>query len=1534
MQGSSLNFQGSTEGLMLSKTLKAGYGIFAHSRAIALRGILPLDYFIYEYGRNIGKIKPLKHHTLPLLLICFFSAVILLLCSAGLTYAADIKVSPSATRVSPGENFYIDINVENIPSEGLGAVQFRLNIVAQGSNVSGVSDTSQGKATDISVSAPLLIGLPTANRSGIGDFFLNATGPNGILVMDNEPLNNGSALYTFGHTNGSTPSSGGGSVARFHFAVGKDVAAEKIVITLSDVMLLDTGVMYPLDTNTGATIELRCITKVPNLLGLSRADAQAALQAAGLLAGNIYEIDNQNKIYSLNQVLIQLYAAGTSVICETPVDLAINTAPSEVGNTNAADKPNDESGGVILSWTPSISSDTAGYRVYLDTQLLTEIRNPSSTGTEISGLPVGQVSQLKITAFDSFGNESSGVTVSATAVDDVAPRITIDGVVEGAFYSSSVLPSISVIDSNLSAKEILLNGIAYAMAAIGIEGNYTLKVTATDSSGNTTTKEIHFVIDKTPPSIAVSGIEKGRYYNTDVIPVITVTEPNLQNAEFLLNGSLYGSGTLISAEGAYELKIEALDKAGNKLSDTYVFYIDKAKPISGISTGTPKFENNGSVFVTGSTMFTLAANDEGIISSGVSKIEYRVNGGDWSAYGSPFNLSGIADGTVTVDHRASDIAGNIEDYHTLLLKADNTPPDTSLNIGMPNFTGADGTIYIGQQSNISLSASDALSGVATTEYRIDGGAWISYGPFTITAEGSHTIEYRSADNVGNIETAKSITVIIDNTPPVTTIRVGDPKYAAVDGMLYITGNTLFTLSATDNLSDVAVTEYRIDGGAWITYALFNIPAEGAHIIESRSIDNVGNAETEVVLTVISDNTPPATAITVGHPKYTTAGTFYVSGNTTFTLTSSDNLSGVSKTEYRIDGGQWLNYATFNLPSEGSHVIGFRSTDNLGNTETERTIEVITDNTPPVSSVNIGVPQYSANGNTYIGGNTEITITASDAGSGINKTEYSIDNSSFIAYVSPLNLAAYSEGNHTINYRSIDNLGTTEDAKTLIVIVDKTPPQTAISASDPLVEGIVNTISPRTRFTLSSSDNLSGVKEISCKIDSGAWQPYIANFSLSGLAAGAHTITYKAMDNVLNEEIEKTITVRLIVIDVQKGLSSEPVVLAGVWTDENGSDTAQKQADMNNLNSVLSSLGLSYYMAPGNEEFVEAVRSGRYNTYLLVDYKEPLLGKEIRESVYYGSGLIFIKTSPQADPFLDDVFGVKFTGKTTSSDLPVNLVESPISASRTINSSGKGVISTITSNTAQSFGYVIDKRNTFDSIVSNQYGRGKTILYNFDLLYTTDHSLLTDLISNSLNYVKPIEQHPSALDSMPVKISVDNSTEPVDIKLIETIPAGTSADSISPNASVTGNTITWQKYLNISEKAAFRYYLNIPDASGDYTTDTELRYSNNGEYRLYGNYSLNFNVPNNSGELLQAIISSLGSIPVNNMADADRITKAVTDLSAISANASSRKEAEQNIRLITNATDEIRKLSFDISDVRLKLDELLRIWEKKWYLMEE
>jgi hypothetical protein len=637
------------------------------------------------------------------------------------------------------------------------------------------------------------------------------------------------------------------------------------------------------------------------------------------------------------------------------------------------------------------------------------------------------------------------------------------------------------------------------------------------------------------------------------------------------------------------------------------------------------------------------------------------------------------------------------------------------------------------------------------------------------------------------------------------------------------------------------------------------------------------------------------------------------------------------TEYRIDGGAWTTYAPFTMAGEGQHTIDYYSKDSVTNTEAVKTLVVITDNTVPASTLAIGSPQYQSDGKLYVGGGTGITITASDTVSGVKKTEFSIDGGEWNVYTTVFTLSSYDDGAHTIRYRSTDNVANGEEAKELAVILDKTPPQTAISASDPLFDGITNTISPSTFLTMSAGDALSGVKTIAFRINNGAWEAYTGSFSLTGMTAGQYIIGYRATDNVLNEETEKTITLRLIIMEVEKKIAADSIILVGVENDN--SDLDRKQADIQMLSKLLTSLNVTYTVAETTEDFTTALRSGRYNTYVLIDVKDPLIGEEVRESVFSGDGLIFIKTQPNADPFLDDTFGLKFSGRTTSDNLTITLLESPISTEGTLQTIGKSVISTLTSTTAQVYGSVVDKKEVYPAVIFNQYERGKVLLYTFDLLNAGDQPLASALLIESINFVRPTEQTPRALGSAPVRITVTNSTEPVEMKVIETLPYGATVDTVVPRVTPVDDTLTWRKSMAASERAGFGYYLNLPDAAGSYLSKTELAYNNNGFFRTYGQYGLLLTVQNSSGEQLGKVLTNLRSLAVKTASDTDRVGKAIDLLMLVNANAGTRREAENNIKVILQAIDEVRKLSFDAPALRIEFDELLKVWEKKWYLLE-
>src|SRR5207249_50510 len=124
------------------------------------------------------------------------------------------------------------------------------------------------------------------------------------------------------------------------------------------------------------------------------------------------------------------------------------------------------------------------------------------------------------------------------------------------------------------------------------------------------------------------------------------------------------------------------------------------------------------------------------------------------------------DGTHTITYRSTDAVGNVETARTATVRIDTIAPATTDNAP----AGWSKTAV-----TVALAATDAASGVSTTEYKVDGAARRSTGPSVAipapadhSNDGPHTITYRSTDTAANVETAKTATVRIDTMAPVTT----------------------------------------------------------------------------------------------------------------------------------------------------------------------------------------------------------------------------------------------------------------------------------------------------------------------------------------------------------------------------------------------------------------------------------------------------------------------------------------------------------------------------------------------------------------------------------------------------------------------------------------------------------------------------------------------------------------------------------------------------------------------------------------------
>ena len=134
---------------------------------------------------------------------------------------------------------------------------------------------------------------------------------------------------------------------------------------------------------------------------------------------------------------------------------------------------------------------------------------------------------------------------------------------------------------------------------------------------------------------------------------------------------------------------------------------------------------------------------------------------------------------------------------------DITPPVTTCTLNPPEPNG-DNNWYV-SDVEVTLNATDDISGVNVTQFRVDGGSIQTYTEsFNVIADGVHTVEYRSVDYAGNIEDWKSVEFAIDQTKPYMDLTWEAYKE---DGIWYV----MFTVWCDDATSGVDHVEFYING---------------------------------------------------------------------------------------------------------------------------------------------------------------------------------------------------------------------------------------------------------------------------------------------------------------------------------------------------------------------------------------------------------------------------------------------------------------------------------------------------------------------------------------------------------------------------------------------------------------------------------------------------------------------------------------------------------------------------------------------------
>jgi hypothetical protein len=372
--------------------------------------------------------------------------------------------------------------------------------------------------------------------------------------------------------------------------------------------------------------------------------------------------------------------------------------------------------------------------------------------------------------------------------------------------------------------------------------------TASASSGLTASGSTNWWYDPIAPvsTISLSGVSGANgWYVSPVTATAGGSDSisGLAAATLSVNGGA-AAGSVLLRDGVHSILSTARDVAGNTVSRTQAVSVDTLPPevfvtADGIQTLDDWFTSE--VDLSAAALDVTSGVDGGVALS-------FDNGTTWEV-GSRILDSGLYD----VLFRVPDRAGNMGTSR-MSLKVDTQSP--TMILSEAGSLGREGW-YV-SPATVSVNVGDNLSGVASVQHRIDGGAWQD-GDSAIVQEGVHVIEFQAFDAAGNVAHVSSEEIRMDTRPPAYAFEE-ELSGSVLADTVHLTG------TVSDQTSAVQSVEFSSDGttwqpvsfggGAWSFDWDSSTFDNGDHILYLRATDNAGNLGEPVQVSVILDNIPP------------------------------------------------------------------------------------------------------------------------------------------------------------------------------------------------------------------------------------------------------------------------------------------------------------------------------------------------------------------------------------------------------------------------------------------------------------------------------------------------------------------------------------------------------------------------------------------------------------------------------------------------------------------------------------------------------
>lgn len=395
-------------------------------------------------------------------------------------------------------------------------------------------------------------------------------------------------------------------------------------------------------------------------------------------------------------------------------------------------------------------------------------------------------------------------TVAATefTVDNIDPTIKVvydnNSALNDKFFKANRTATITIVEHNFNVDRVEFvrdavldtkditdpeikwehNGDTHiATIVYDADGDYTFDVTMTDMAGREsgaanygdTVAGKEFTVDKTIAKPSITGVENGKAYKNDVIPVISLDDVNFAEYEAVLTrtrkgeknvdvtdkfinaittNAKGGSATndkfekIADNDGIYTLKVTMSDKAGNTDEETVTFTVNRFGSVYDFGEYLTKLVANGGSFeqkITEDIVLTEYNPDRLVADSLVIEItrdgkpvedvkfevtpvindQVAIGESGWFQYAYTINKENFAaDGVYKIAISSKDATGNtpensnFEDKN-ILFRVDSTTPEIT------SITGLEEDIINAQEVTVKYTIFDAIGLKSVTVY-VDG----------------------------------------------------------------------------------------------------------------------------------------------------------------------------------------------------------------------------------------------------------------------------------------------------------------------------------------------------------------------------------------------------------------------------------------------------------------------------------------------------------------------------------------------------------------------------------------------------------------------------------------------------------------------------------------------------------------------------------------------------------------------------------------------------------------------------------------------